>query len=459
MNSLLHDPRSKQADSNSVGQQETVTHRPDYLDLQGVRTLTEPECLDFCICVQAEQVWSQKCPKCGCDSREVRPNGTRRQTVLDEPRGLKSVRIQLRRRSYKCRACGMAGLLPLDCLVERRGITRRLLDYLENESLLRPFRELAQEVGISAKTVREIFRERVITCESAAEVMAPRVMGIDGVYIERKERAILTDIKQGAIIDIWGTVKVEVLAPALQRLPGRDKVEVVVMDMAQGLKDAVTKALPDATIVIDRYHIQRMANEAVDSVRNRLRKNLQRKRGQPIMCRSSILRKHPHQLKDDEQAEMERWFSFKPELRAAHDLKEQFFAIWHTHNKFAAQERYCRWRLSVPSELEKDFKKLITAMTNWGEYIFNYFDHRYTNAFTESTNRRIKDIQREARRGRFETVRAKAIHGANVRREMKAARKRQAKPKRSRSGKAGGILVPERLSFPARQTSIQMSLF
>lgn len=459
MNSLSHSPRPTHAASTSAHQQETRTQQPDYLDLHGVRTLTEPECHDFCVRVEAEQVWNQKCPKCGCDSKDVRPNGTRRQTVLDEPRGIKSVRIQLRRRSYKCRACGTAGLLPLNCLVERRGITRRLLDYLENESLLRPFRELAQEVGLSARTVREIFQERVIACESAAEVTAPRVLGIDGVYIERKERAILTDIEQEAIIDIWSTVKGEALTQALRRLPGRDRVEVVVMDMALGLKSAVETALPDAAIVVDRYHIQRMANEAVDRVRNRLRKNGQRKRGQLTMCRSSLLRKHPHQLNEDEKAEMERWFSFKPELRAAHELKERFFAIWHTRSKSAAQESYRQWRLSIPPELEKDFKKLVTAMNNWGEYVFNFFDYGYTNAFTESSNRRVKDIQREARRGRFETVRAKAIHGANVRRQMKEARERQAGPRRSRSGKAGGVLVPAVLLLPARQTSIQMSLF
>lgn len=458
MSALPHSPRPKQADTTSTQQQETGTRQPDYLNLHGVRTLTEPECRDFCISVEAEQVWNQKCPKCGCDSKEVRPNGTRQQTVLDEPRGLKSVRIQLRRRSYKCRACGTAGLLPLDCLVERRGITRRLLDYLENESLLRPFRELAQEVGISARTVREIFRERVADCESAAEITVPRVMGIDGVYIERKERAILTDIERGAVIDIWRTVKSEELAPALRLLPGRDRVEVVVMDMAQGLKSAVKEALPNAAIVIDRYHIQRMANEAVDRVRNRLRPRGRRK-NQATMCKSSLLRKHTHQLTKDEKAEVERWFDFKPELRAAHNLKERFFAIWHTHSKSAAQESYCRWRLSIPPELEKDFKKLTTAMTSWGEYIFNFFDYRYTNAFTESTNRRVKDIQREARRGRFETVRAKAIYGAKVRRQMKEARERQPKPKRSRSGKAGGVLAPGELLLPARQTSIQMSLF
>ena len=72
-----------------------------------------------------------------------------------------------------------------------------------------------------------------------------------------------------------------------------------------------------------------------------------------------------------------------------------------------------------------DLKPLLTAMENWGEYIFNYFDHPYTNAFTEASNRRIKDIQREGRGGSFPTVRAKIIFGTLRRQELKDAREQE----------------------------------
>jgi transposase len=367
MNPQSHIPHAKRENSTSAGTQESLSQQDmhkwqlDYLNLQGIHTLAEPSCNDYCIRVEAEQSWSQKCPNCGCESKDVRPNGTRQQVILDEPRGLRSVRIQLRRRSYKCKVCGKAGLLPLDCLVEKRGITRRLLDYLENESLLRPFNVLAQEVGLSTRTVREIFKARVAVCDYTTVVTAPRVLGIDGVYIKRKECAILTDIEQGMIIDIWGSVTAATLTPALRQLPGWEKIEVVAMDMSKSLKSSINQAIPHAVIVIDRYHIQRMANEALDKVRKRLRPFVRRK-NQFTMCKSSLLRKHAYQLKVAEKIELERWFSFMPELRAAYELKERFFAIWHTSCRATAQENYRQWLLSIPLELSKDFKKVITAM-------------------------------------------------------------------------------------------------
>jgi transposase len=439
------------------------TKQPDYLDLPGLRTLAEPECIDLCIRVKAEQIWLQKCPMRGCDSTDVHPNGTRQQTVLDEPRGLKCVKIILRRHSYKCRACGKKGLLPLDCLVKRRGMTRRLLDFIEKESLLRPFYEVALEVGLSPKTVSEIFKEKKLVAEAerTATFTSPRVLGIDGVYIKRKECAIITDIEKEEITDLWGSVKAKPLAMALEHLPNRDQIEVVIMDMAKSLKKAVRKALPNAIIVIDRYHIQRMANEALDKVRKRLRPSVRHK-GQPNMCKSSLLRKRRHQLEKAAELELEMWFSIKPELWIAYDLKESFFELWNTAHKdttkATAQENYRQWLRSVPLEFKKDFKGLITAMNNWGEYIFNYFDCKYTNAFTESTNRRIKDIQREVRNGSFETVRTKIIYGTIFRQQLKAARGKQAKTKWIRAKKVGEK-VREKALFCQRPRSIQIPLF
>ena len=115
--------------------------------------------------------------------------------------------------------------------------------------------------------------------------------------------------------------------------------------------------------------------------------------------------------------------------------------------------------MAVPPEM-KDFKQLITAMENWSEYIFNYFDHpKVTNAFTESSNRGIKDIQRMLRNGRFETVRAKAIYGTAMRKQLRAARAKLAKKKQSRETLTGSAAPKEQLMPVPQRPVIQMALF
>jgi transposase len=365
------------------------------------------------------------CPGCGCrDTDQFKGNGTRRQFLLDEPRGTLSVRIDLRRRSYSCKACGSSKLVPLGCLAKGRRMTSRLQTYIRNKSLQRPFNEVAQETGVSPKTVREIFNEHVDALELEREERCPtpRVLGLDGVYIKSKERAILTDREHGRIIDMWPAVETKQLTAALRALPHRETVEVVTIDMSKGLRSAVTHALPRATIVIDRYHIQRMANESVDRTRQRLHKEIKRTRGGVPMCHRKLLRKHRGHLTPGEREEAERYFELLPELRLAYETKEGFFAIWGAANSAAARAQYEEWKEACPQDVRADFKPLLTAMSNWSEYVFNYFKHPYTNAFTEASNRRIKDIQREGRGSEYKTVRAKVIFGTLLRQELKAAR-------------------------------------
>jgi hypothetical protein len=121
---------------------------------------------------------------------------------------------------------------------------------------------------------------------------------------------------------------------------------------------------------------------------------------------------------------MEYWFELKPELRAAYNRKEDFLEIFddkfydlgvRIRSKAAASHFYDEWRNDFPvkdyPELHEDFKKIFTAMNNWGEYIFNYFDFKYTNAFTESMNRKVKDIIRNSRGCNFETMKARIVYG------------------------------------------------
>lgn len=399
----------------------------DYLNLPGLHTLAAPTKGETQILVRVEQELPPACPKCGCNTDGFKGNGTRCQFLLDEPRGSLSVRLELRRRSFSCRACGTAKLVPLDCIAENRRMTHRLELYIQRKSLLRPFREVALETGVSPKTVREVFRDHVTKLEKVREekLPIPRVLGLDGVYINSKERAILTDPGRGLVIDLVPTVQAKLLGNVLRGIPGSERVEVVTIDMSLGLRSAVSHAFPRAAIVVDRYHIQRMANEAVDSVRRRLRKENKRTRSGTQMCHRKLLRKHHSQHTDGERIEVELYFRLFPLLKSAYETKEAFFAIWHATDSMRAKERYEAWREACPQELRDDFAPLLTAMGNWSEYVFNYFDHPHTNAFTEASNRRIKDIQREGRGGSFEIVRYKAIFGTLLRQELKAAREQQ----------------------------------
>ena len=80
------------------------------------------------------------------------------------------------------------------------------------------------------------------------------------------------------------------MVEAIKRIPDYTKIEVAVIDMSHTLRNTVQEALPQAVIVIDRFHVQRYASDSMDNVRTRLRKGIDAVPGESVMCDKVLLR-------------------------------------------------------------------------------------------------------------------------------------------------------------------------
>jgi transposase len=309
---------------------------------------------------------------------------------------------------------------------------------------------MTSKTGISCKTVREIFHEHVRSLDKTFQFKTPRVLGLDGIFIERKkdensmlrperrQRAVFTDLEDTQVIDVRENCTTDELVAGITRIPGYEKIEIVVIDMSSALCKAVLQAMPWCIIVIDRFHIQRYASDSIDNVRKRLRKDAEKVEDEEVMCNKDLLRKHWHDLSAKEQTYLQGWFNLLPEMGLAYHAKEAYFKIWDSPSSEIARERYQKWLKQFPAELQADFKPLLSAMHNWGAYIFNYFDHRYTNAFTEQSNRQIRDILRASRNCSFKTYRGKLIYGTSLKKQMERWRQKRVEAAKRSKGVVTG---------------------
>ena len=104
---------------------------------------------------------------------------------------------------------------------------------------------------------------------------------------------------------------------------------------------------------------------------------------------------------------LESWTHNFPTLGAAYNAKENFFKIWDETDRQAAEDKYTAWRNDLPLEVADHFEPIVTAMTNWYDPIFAYFDTGLTNAYTEALNGLVKVIDRTGRGYSFDAIRAK----------------------------------------------------
>src|SRR5699024_1913174 len=158
------------------------------------------------------------------------------------------------------------------------------------------------------------------------------------------------------------------------------KIELVAMDMLKTYKSSVNSIIPHAKIVIDKFHVVKLANEALEKIRKANPENVSAKERRQLMRDRYVLLKRRKDLNDfDDQIKLQVWTDMFPLLGQAYELKEQFFDIYEANSVNEAYELYQNWLSNVPTELMIYFEDLIKAVNNWEEEIFNYFNSPITN--------------------------------------------------------------------------------
>lgn len=402
----------------------------------------EEDDLDYHIWAEAARHPST-CQPCG--HSEIVGFGRREQLIRDLPMHGKRVGIYVDTRRYRCRQCGKTFYERLPDVDEKRLMTARLVDWVGRQAVKRPFAHLADEVGLAENTVKNVFRDYINTLERTIRFEVPKWIGIDEIHIIKKPRCIISNIEHNTAVEVLRDRTKKTVMGHFQTMRGREKVQYVAMDIWNPYREAVEALMPQATIVIDKFHVVRMANEALETVRKAQRAQLTTKERRGLMHDRFVLLKRRHALTDKEYLKLSGWTANYPMLEAAYDAKEAFYGIWDMDIRTEAERAYAIWRHNLTPEVREAFHPLVRVMENWHPHIFAYFDHPITNAYTESLNNLIRVMNRLGRGYSFEALRAKILFSEGVYKVKQPSFKRKRQPP-SDTG-FGEVMMTKSISF------------
>jgi len=301
---------------------------------------------------------------------------------------------------------------------------------------------------------------------------------MDEVYIRRKAHCVATDPVRRRVVDILKDNKQGVIETWLLQLPNRSNVKMVTIDMWPSYLGAIRRLLPQAAIVVDRYHVHNLLNCAIKDVLSLLRKGMseseQRKymRDPRLLFRSRYKlsiepeRDEDGRLKMPQKQIVEKWLKDVPELEIPYQLKEDFSDILQMDDRQKAEAAVDLWlervnefvktlsirlKKKVGKKNDVPFSNVSTTIKNWREYILNYIDYKKrfrlkpTNGFAESVNGQIKRALRLGNGYNYEVIRSKAIHrGVFVKRRSRLALdKGVPRTRQSRARRRKGLFPPE----------------
>jgi transposase len=419
----------------------------EILNLPGWRTLKYKEFdHDLIVCAELTTGPEHACC-CGAPDSEFRPHGrTEAICIYDLPIRYKRTRIYCELKRFRCSACGKTTQQFAPELDQQHRMTSRLVKYIERESfnLSKTFSALADEIGVSIQLIRNMFTARAEQLEKIRRIETPEWLAIDEVYIRRKARCIITAPVRRRVVDILPDYGQDKLQRWLLQIPNRSTVKMVTIDMWAAYLGAVTRILPQAVVVVDRYHVHNLLNCAIKDVLRLLRSGMSYSDQREYMRDPNLLFISRYDLSEEPEIDergrrkvspkqiVEKWLKDVPELATAYRLKEDFSDILQMDDRQKAETEVDLW-LGRVQEFVKTFQvklqkksgerydvpfiNVLTVIKKWREYILNYisykkrFELKPTNGFAEAANGQIKRAQRLGNSYSFEVIRAKAVHG------------------------------------------------
>lgn len=356
------------------------------------------------------------CPACGAG--QLQGFGRRPELIMDLPIQAHRVGIWAQRRRFRCRSCSQTFVEPTPGVDSQHRATERLVEWIAVQSLSRTFTNVAEEIGLNEITIRRIFsaHTKALTEDWEKRVVTPRVLGIDELTLAGGLRCILTNVEQASVIDLLAKRDMKTVAARLSRLSNRETVEVVTIDMWRPYRDACRDILPQAQVVIDKFHVERMATLGLDTIRRAMRDEFTPGQRRKLKRDRRLLLSRPFKLTPEDLFILETWTVNFPALKQAYDLKEAFYRVYDQGTPTTAGEMLDAWIASIPDDQRPAFKDLLTAVKNWRPWILAYFNHRHTNAYTEGLNGLAKLANRNGRGYSFDAIRAKVLFHVGVRR-------------------------------------------
>ncbi len=349
-----------------------------------------------------------------CESDNLVGFGRNEQLIRDLQIHGKRVGIYVDTRRYQCRSCNKTFYERLPNVDGKRMMTSRLVEWVGKQSVKRPFSHIAEEIGINEMTVKNVFNDYINELERTVRFETPQWMGIDEIHIIKKPRCVVSNIEHNTVVNVLRDRNKKTVIDYLSKLKGRELVKCVTMDMWEPYKDAVRVVMPQSTIVIDKFHVVRMANICLETVRKEIRSGLTVKQRRGLMHDRFILLKRESKLEGLDRISLESWTKNYPALGAAYRAKEDFFAIYDALETQEAVDLFRQWEAGLDEEIKDAFYPLTRAVNNWMPEIMAYFEHPVTNAYTESLNNLIRVMNRLGRGYSFEALRAKILFTEGV---------------------------------------------
>jgi len=340
-----------------------------------------------------------RCPN--CKTRDVNKRGSLPRFFHNLSIGRKQTYIRLDIPRVFCHRCNTVRQIALGFADARFTYTKAFARYAMELSQHMTIQDVSTHLCISWDVIKEIQRRYLEKHYSRPVLKNLQCIAIDEISIGKHHRylTVVLDLVTGAVVFVGDGRGSDALEPFWKRLRHSPAtIQAVAIDMSPAYIAAVSKNLPQATIVFDHFHIIKMINDKLSDFRRILHAQASQAGKKVLKGTRWLLLKNPENLNDNnnEKQRLQEALDINRHLATAYYLKEDLRQLWNQNNKKTASAYLDGWIARAKSSDILLLISLAVTIERHRNGILAYYDFPISTGPLEGTNNKIKTLQKQA---------------------------------------------------------------
>lgn len=252
-----------------------------------------------------------------------------------------------------------------------------------------------------SSTISDILHRVITRTRAGHKIRGLVTLGVDEISYRkgRKFATIVYDLDRSCVLWVGqGKGRATIDQFFKEQLSERQKKRIrwASCDMSRAYTEAIRHHCRSATLVIDRFHMVKALNEAVDAVRKEEWQKLHGEERRAIKGLRWLLGMHSRNRTKGHTRILHRLRDSNRRIHRAWVLKDEFEHFWNYKYLGSARQFLKQWMTTALKSRIPSLRKFVGTLKLHQENILSFIERPVTNAVGEGLNRIIKMVKNRA---------------------------------------------------------------
>ena len=259
----------------------------------------------------------------------------------------------------------------------------------------------ADLLDIASSTLSDLLHRAIKRGREGHKIRGVKTVGIDEISYAKghKYATVVYDLDRSCVVWIGAGKGRETIdrffTEALSDYQ-RTQIQWACCDMSDAYMGAIKHHCKNATLVLDRFHIVKALNNAVDDVRKEQWREASKEDRKALKGLRWILYRHSSTRSRKNTKTLKALEKSNRRIYRAWRLKDEFEQFWDYKAPWAARRFIEGWTATAMRSRLEPIKKFVRMLRTHAEDILAFIQTRLTNAISEGLNRIIQIVKNRA---------------------------------------------------------------